>query len=183
MSSVLISSECESATTSSAGLDQNDWVHRWMRTVDQVRASQPHSVAPLVTTHVLLVEQYRYDSSWQTNSNGAQAPNYGNSRGLEIIPNSRMEVQIAPPPISCIRIARRTGLKMFQCLPNFERSLRRKVKVITLWGFSSEHHSRPESAERYWAHGTFSHASHVKRLGHVSRTLSVVIFLPVAPTY
>ena len=90
--------ESESAMTTSAGSEQNDWVHGWMRTVDQVRASQPHSVAPLVTTHVLLVEQYRFDSSWQTNSNGAQADNYGNSRGLEIIPNSRMEVQVAPPP-------------------------------------------------------------------------------------
>jgi hypothetical protein len=97
-SSVLMSSERESATTSSAGLDQKDWVHRWMRTVDQARASQPHYVAPLITTHVVLVEQYRFDSSWQTNSNGAGTANYGNSRGLEIIPNSRMEVQIAPPP-------------------------------------------------------------------------------------
>src|SRR6266850_8465875 len=72
------------ATTNSAGSDQNDWVHRWLRIVDQVRANQPHSVAPLVTTHVLLVQQYRFDSSWQTNSNGAQLDNYGNSRGLEI---------------------------------------------------------------------------------------------------
>src|ERR1700758_2367226 len=38
MRSVLRSGEQESATpTSSARLDQNDWVHRWMRTVDQVR--------------------------------------------------------------------------------------------------------------------------------------------------
>ena len=84
--------------TSSAVSDQNDWVHRWLRIVDQVRASQPHSVAPLITTHVLLVQQYRFDSSWQTNSNGAQLDNYGNSRGLEIIPNRRLEVQVAPPP-------------------------------------------------------------------------------------
>ena len=86
------------AQTSSAGSDQDDWVHRWLRIVDQVRASQPHSVAPLITTHVLLVQQYRFDSSWQTNSNGAQLDNYGNSRGLEIIPNRRLEVQVAPPP-------------------------------------------------------------------------------------
>src|SRR6266852_2078042 len=86
------------AQTSSAGSDQDDWVHRWLRIVDQVRASQPHSVAPLITTHVLLVQQYRFDSSWQTNSNGTQLDNYGNGRGLEIIPNSRLEFQVAPPP-------------------------------------------------------------------------------------
>lgn len=87
--------------TSNSATDRNNqdnWVKRWLRTVDKVRSEQPHYAAPLVTTHVLLVQQYRYDSSWQTNSNGTQTDNYGNGRGLEIIPNSRMEVQVAPPP-------------------------------------------------------------------------------------
>src|SRR5438309_8241108 len=44
---------------------QDDWVHSWMRKVDEARASQPHYVSPMVTTHVLLVEQFRYDMSWQ----------------------------------------------------------------------------------------------------------------------
>jgi len=65
---------------------------------DKARSEQPHYVAPIVTTHVLLVQQYRYDSSWQTNSDGSRTDNYGNGRGLEIVPNTRMEVQIAPPP-------------------------------------------------------------------------------------
>ena len=77
---------------------QDNWINKWLRTVDKVRAQQPHYTAPLVTTHVLLVQQYRYDSSWQTNSDGTATDNYGNSRGLEIIPNSRTEIQIAPPP-------------------------------------------------------------------------------------
>jgi hypothetical protein len=78
--------------------NRDNWVTKWLRTVDKTRAEQPHYVAPLITTHVLLVQQYRYDSSWQTNSNGTQTDNYGNAHGLEIIPNTRMEVQIAPPP-------------------------------------------------------------------------------------
>ena len=77
---------------------EEGWVGRWFRMVDKTRAEQPHYVAPLVTTHVLLVQQYRFDSSWQTNSNGTATDNYGNAHGLEIIPNSRMEVQIAQPP-------------------------------------------------------------------------------------
>ena len=32
-----------------------DWVHAWMRKVDKVRASQPHFVSPIITTHVMLV--------------------------------------------------------------------------------------------------------------------------------
>jgi hypothetical protein len=77
---------------------QDSWLNKWLRMVDQTRTEQPHYVAPLVTTHVLLVQQYRFDSSWQTNSNGSSTDNYGNGHGLEIIPNSRFEVQVAQPP-------------------------------------------------------------------------------------
>src|ERR1700676_5689876 len=41
---------------------QDDWVSQWLRTVDKARAEQPHYLAPLITTHVLLVQQFRFDS-------------------------------------------------------------------------------------------------------------------------
>src|ERR1700730_825233 len=63
-------SQSQSAATSSAGSNQDDWVHRWMRTVDKARASQPHFVSPFVTTHVILVQQFRYDMSWQQDPAG-----------------------------------------------------------------------------------------------------------------
>ncbi|HXM93937.1 MAG TPA: hypothetical protein VOA64_06735 [Candidatus Dormibacteraeota bacterium] len=70
-----------------------------MRTVDQARASQPHYAAPIVTTHVVLVQQYRYDMAWQQDPvGGTVTSNYGASRGLEIIPTTRLEVGISPPP-------------------------------------------------------------------------------------
>jgi hypothetical protein len=75
----------------------NDWVHKWLRQVDRTRTKQPHYVAPLITTHVLLVQQYRFDSYYQS-ANGYETEDYGSMHGLEIIPNSRMEVQIAQPP-------------------------------------------------------------------------------------
>jgi hypothetical protein len=76
---------------------QDDWVHSWMRKVDETRASQPHFVSPIVTTHVLLVQQYRYDMSWQQDPTGSTVTsNYGASRGLEIIPTTRLEVGIFP---------------------------------------------------------------------------------------
>ena len=77
---------------------QDSWLNKWLRMVDETRTEQPHYVAPLVTTHVLLVQQYRFDSSWQTNSNGGSTDNYGNGHGFEIIPNDRFELQIAQPP-------------------------------------------------------------------------------------
>ena len=85
-------------TNASSRDQQNDWAHAWMRTVDKARASQPHFVSPIVTTHVMLVQQYRYDMSWQQDpSGGTVTSNYGASRGLEIIPTTRFEVGIFPP--------------------------------------------------------------------------------------
>jgi hypothetical protein len=75
----------------------NDWVHAWMRKVDKVRASQPHFVSPIITTHVMLVQQFRFDMSWQQDPSGTSTSNYGMSKGLEIIPLSRLEVGIFPP--------------------------------------------------------------------------------------
>jgi hypothetical protein len=76
----------------------SDWVHKWMRKADAARASQPHFVSPIVTTHVMLVQQYRYDMSWQQDPTaGTWTSNYGVSKGLEIIPATRLEVGIFPP--------------------------------------------------------------------------------------
>jgi hypothetical protein len=75
--------------------DDSGWVQAWMRVAEKARQSQPHFVAPIVTTHVMLVQQFRYDMSWQQDPNGTS--NYGNSRGLEIIPSTRLEVGIFPP--------------------------------------------------------------------------------------
>jgi hypothetical protein len=76
---------------------QDNWVSRWLRTVDKTRAEQPHSAAPLITTHVLLVQQFRFDSRFQ-HSAGIWTEEYGGGKGLEIIPNTRMEVQVGIPP-------------------------------------------------------------------------------------
>src|ERR1700682_228417 len=94
------SSQSGSSQSNAGGSNnyQNDWVHSWLRRVDQARASQPHFVSPIVTTHVMLVQQFRYDMSWQQDpSGGTTTSNYGVSKGLEIIPLSRLEVGIFPP--------------------------------------------------------------------------------------
>ena len=46
------------------------WVGAWMRVAAKARPSQPHFDAPLVTTHVMLVQQFRDDMSWQRDSSG-----------------------------------------------------------------------------------------------------------------
>ena len=74
------------------------WIASWLHATDTARASQPHFTAPIVTTHVMLVQQYRYDMSWQQDTPGqSTTSNFGASRGLEIIPTTRLEVGISPP--------------------------------------------------------------------------------------
>lgn len=65
--------------------------------VDKARAEQPHYVAPLITTHVLLVQQFRFDSYFQEGA-GIWTEEYGGGKSLELIPNTRMEVQVGIPP-------------------------------------------------------------------------------------
>jgi hypothetical protein len=87
-----------SGPTAPDASNQDDWLTRWIARVDEARAGQPHYVAPIVTTHVVLVEQYRYDMSRQQDANGTATANFGASRGLELIPTTRLEIGISPPP-------------------------------------------------------------------------------------
>ena len=90
--------ESQSGATASAGSNQDDWVDAWLRKVDEARASQPHFVSPNVTSHVMLVQQYRFDMSWQQDpSGGTVTSNYGAAHGLEIIPTTRLEVGVFQP--------------------------------------------------------------------------------------
>jgi hypothetical protein len=94
-------SEAPGANNSGAATDapkQDDWLQRWMQTVDEARADQPHYVAPIITTHVVLVEQYRYDFSRQQDPTGTATANFGASRGFEFIPTTRLEIGVSPPP-------------------------------------------------------------------------------------
>src|SRR5437899_889902 len=92
------SAPASGATTTPSTSNQDGLLARWMRTVDEARASQPHYPAPIVTTHVVLVEQYRYDLSRQQDASGSFTSNFGASRGLEIIPTTRLEIGVSPPP-------------------------------------------------------------------------------------
>jgi len=74
------------------------WLNSWLRRVAEARAEQPHTAAPLVTTHNELVQQFRYDGYVQQDPNGTWTTNAGTGRGMEVIPNTRLEVAFAMPP-------------------------------------------------------------------------------------
>jgi hypothetical protein len=102
--------ETQNLPNLAANSSGSDWVRRWLRKVDEARASQPHFVSPIVTNHVMLVQQYRYDMSWQQDPpGGTSTSNYGVSKGLEIIPATRMEIGIFPPNYLAHQSAVRDG--------------------------------------------------------------------------
>jgi hypothetical protein len=95
-----------------------------MRKKDEARASQPRFVSPMATTHVMLVQQYRFDMSWQLDpSGGTITSNYGASHGLEIILTSRLEVGLSNQPIWCTNRTSPMDLEIFPSRRNTGRCL------------------------------------------------------------
>jgi len=74
------------------------WLNSWLHRVAEARALQPHTAAPLVTTHNDLVQQFRYDGYVQQDPNSTWTTNAGTGRGVEIIPTTRLELAFAMPP-------------------------------------------------------------------------------------
>jgi hypothetical protein len=73
----------------------------WTRYEDRVTATQsqqPHWVTPLVTVTPRLEQEVRTDFVRQTNTKLQETWNYGNSKGLEIIPWRRIELLFNVPP-------------------------------------------------------------------------------------
>lgn len=91
------SSSSDQGSAVQNSVTNDGWLHTWLRKVDEARASQPHFVSPIVTTHCVLDQQFRYDMSWRPDPVAGTTANYGLSRGLEIIPATRFEVGLFPP--------------------------------------------------------------------------------------
>jgi hypothetical protein len=80
------------------GGDDGFWT-RWFRQSDQSKAEQPHWITPLATTTPRLEQEIRYDIQWQQAKPGTPfVENYGNTKGLELIPFENVEIIAAIPP-------------------------------------------------------------------------------------
>jgi len=90
--------ECPAQPPTADPAPSDGWLGSWLRRVAEARAREPHTAAPLVTTHNALVQQFRYDGYVQQDANGASTANAGAGRGMEIIPTTRLEVAFAMPP-------------------------------------------------------------------------------------
>jgi hypothetical protein len=74
------------------------FIERYQARVTATQNEQPHWVTPLVTVTPRLEQELRTDFVHQFNPKGFGVWNYGNSKGLEFIPQRRIEILVNVPP-------------------------------------------------------------------------------------
>lgn len=95
---LFISSELILALTTYSLSGQTSFSARYQARVSATQAQQPHWVTPLVTVTPRLEQEIRTDFVHQYNAKGFAVWNYGNSKGLELIPERHTEIIINVPP-------------------------------------------------------------------------------------
>jgi hypothetical protein len=66
---------------------------RWFERSDKSKAEQPHWLTPLAMTTPRLEQEFRYDVNWSQARPGAPyTENFGNTKGLELIPFENVEI-------------------------------------------------------------------------------------------
>jgi len=86
------------ACGSLAATAQDGWFKRYEARLAATQTQQPHWATPLVTTAPRIEEDIRADFVRQSLSGGQQSWNYGNTKGLQIVPFRRIELRFSPPP-------------------------------------------------------------------------------------
>jgi len=76
----------------------DSFIARYQARVSATQAEQPHWVTPLVTVTPRLEQELRTDFVRQTNTKLFDTWNYGNSKGLELIPERHIELLFNLPP-------------------------------------------------------------------------------------
>lgn len=71
---------------------------KWSKQTDEALRSQPDWSTPLGTSSAVLSQRYRSDFTRQITPSRTTTWNYGSSKGLNLIPWHRLEINILPPP-------------------------------------------------------------------------------------
>jgi hypothetical protein len=77
---------------------QDGWFKKYEARLASTLAQQPHWATPLVTTNPRVEEDIRTDFVRQSLTGGQQSWNYGNTKGLQIVPLRWVELRVSPPP-------------------------------------------------------------------------------------
>lgn len=84
--------------SATAHADDDGFFSHWLDNVGATQAEQPSWVTPLVTLTLRPEQEYRFDYVSQQLANGYHNDNYGNGKGLELIPSENTEIVINAPP-------------------------------------------------------------------------------------
>ena len=88
-----------SLLTIASAAEETSWTSAWLEHVSKIQEVQPHWVTPLVTVTPRLEQEIRFDYVDQLNTpSGHELQNYGNGKGLEIIPTDNIELILNVPP-------------------------------------------------------------------------------------
>lgn len=91
---LLAGGSADSSPGSSSG---DSFAQRWFANSDASKEAQPHWMTPIVTVTPRLEQEFRYDQTWQERPQDVSVDNYGNGKGLELIPTFNTEVIIGIP--------------------------------------------------------------------------------------
>ena len=77
---------------------QSGFIDSWQARVNKTQAEQPHWVTPLVTVTPRLEQEFRTDFVRQVTPTHLDNWNFGNGKGLELIPERHIELLFNIPP-------------------------------------------------------------------------------------
>jgi hypothetical protein len=86
------------ASIAVAPTESSSWWERYEARVTATQSEQPHWVTPLVTVTPRVEQEFRTDFLHYYNTKGHDVWNYGNGKGLELIPEKHTEIIINIPP-------------------------------------------------------------------------------------
>jgi hypothetical protein len=84
--------------TAQKSFAQDSFIDKWQDRVNKTQAEQPHWVTPLVTVTPRLEQEFRTDILRQITPTHTDTWNYGNGKGLELIPARHIELLFNVPP-------------------------------------------------------------------------------------
>jgi hypothetical protein len=76
----------------------DSFIAHYQARVTATQSEQPHWITPLVTVTPRLEQEFRTDFVHQYNTHGFAVWNYGNGKGLELIPQRHIEILVNVPP-------------------------------------------------------------------------------------
>src|SRR6266516_2711346 len=79
--------------------DSQQLLDGWFARSDRAKADQPHWMTPVVTVTPRLEQEFRTDFVIEQTRAGRDLVNFGNSKGLELIPSEHVELILNVPHI------------------------------------------------------------------------------------